>query len=158
MNKLIRIAGAAVLLCAAAGAFADATVTFADLDKMSDVPRNAQDRDSMQFVFREHLNHLSRQLPPGQALKVDFLDIDLAGEEFPRVAVQDIRVLKGQADWPRLHLRFSVEQDGRVLRSGESRLSDPGYMMGPNHYGQEAYSYEKQMLDTWFRKEVLQQR
>jgi hypothetical protein len=94
-------------------------------------------------------------LPAGQVLKVDVLDIDLAGEEFPHVAVQDVRVLKGQADWPRMHLRYSIEQDGKVVASGDSQLSDPGYLMGSNRYSQEAYGYEKQMLDEWFRKEVL---
>jgi len=158
MNKLVIAAGAAVLLSAASGALASATVRFVDIDKMSDMPRNAHDRDSMEFVFREHLNYLSKQLPAGQVLTVDFLDIDLAGEEFPHVALQDIRILKGRADWPRMHLRYSVEQDGKVVSSGESRLSDPGYMMGASHYGSEAYSYEKQMLDGWFRKEVLKHR
>lgn len=155
MNKLTYAGAAALLLLASAGAFAAATVTFVDVDKMSDVPRDAHKREDMQFVLREHFNYLSGQLPAGQVLKVDVLDIDLAGDEFPRVAVQDIRVLKGQADWPRMHLRYRIEQDGNVLASGDSQLSDPGYLMGVNRYGQDAYSYEKQMLDDWFRKEVL---
>lgn len=158
MNKIIHAAGAAMLLLVSASAFATATVTFVDIDKMADVPHDARKREDMQFIFRQHLSQLSEQLPAGQVLKVDFLDIDLAGEEFPRVAVQDVRVLKGQADWPRMHLRYSIEQDGKVVGSGESNLSDPGYLMGSNRYGQDAYSYEKQMLDDWFRKEVLKRR
>jgi hypothetical protein len=125
---------------------------------MSDVPRDFHDRENMQFLFREHLNMLSEKLPAGQVLKVDFLDIDLAGDEFPRVAVRDIRVLKGQADWPRLHLRYSVERDGQVVASGEAKLSDPNYLMGANRYNRDLYSHEKQMLDDWFRKDILKQR
>ncbi|MGW8391953.1 DUF3016 domain-containing protein [Pseudoduganella sp. HUAS MS19] len=155
MNKLIH---AALLMLVSASAAATATVTFADIGKMTDVPHDYRKRDDMQFLFREHLNRLSEQLPPGQVLKVDFLDIDLAGDEFPRVAVHDIRVLRGQADWPRMHLRYSVEQGGTVVASGESKLSNPGYLMGMNRYDRDLYGHEKQMLDEWFRKEVLKQR
>jgi hypothetical protein len=155
MNKLIYAGAAAVLLLVSASAFAAATVNFVAIDKMTDVPRDAHKREDMQFALREHFNRLAEQLPAGQVLKVDILDIDLAGEEFPRVSVQDVRVLKGQADWPRMHLRYSIEQDGKVIASGESQISDPGYLMGSNRYNTEAYPYEKQMLDDWFRKEVI---
>jgi len=155
MNKLILVGAAAVMLLVSASAFATANVTFVGLGKMTDVPHDFHKREDMQFALREHFNRLSEQLPAGQLLKVDVLDIDLAGEEFPRVSVQEIRVLKGQADWPRMHLRYSIEQDGRPVTSGDSEISDPGYLMGSNRYSQEAYGYEKQMLDDWFRKEVL---
>src|SRR6185369_8906196 len=155
MNKLIQASAAAVLFIATASAFAAATVNFVNVDKMTDVPRDFHKREDMQFALREHFNRLSEQLPAGQVLKVDILDIDLAGEEFPRVSVQDVRVLKGQADWPRMHLRYSIEQDGKVVASGESQLSDPGYLMNGNRYNTDAYPYETQMLDDWFRKEVL---
>jgi len=158
MNKLILVGAAAVMLLVSASAFATANVTFVGLDKMTDVPHDFHKREDMQFALREHFNRLSEQLPAGQMLKVDVLDIDLAGEEFPRVSVQEIRVLKGQADWPRMHLRYSIEQDGRPVASGDSEIADPGYLMGSNRYSQEAYGYEKQMLDDWFRKEVLKRR
>ena len=144
-------------MAASGSALASATVTFVDIGKMTDVPHDYQKREDMQFLLREHLNLLSEKLPAGQVLKVDFLDIDLAGEEFPRVAVRDIRVLKGQADWPRMHLRYSIEQDGKLVASGESKIADPGYLMGSNRYDRDLYGHEKQMLDDWFRKEVLKQ-
>jgi hypothetical protein len=155
MNKLIVSAAAAALLLATAdSAGAAPTVVFVDVDKMSDVPHGLRERENMEFLFREHIGLLAEKLPAGQTLKVEFLDIDLAGDEFPRVAVRDVRVLKGQADWPRLHLRYSVEQDGRVVTSGERRLADPNYMMSVNRYGRDLYSHEKQMLDDWFRKDI----
>ena len=137
---------------------AAATVTFADTGKMTDVPHNFRDRENMEYQFREHLDQLAAKLPAGQELKVDFLDIDLAGDEFPRVAVQNIRVLKGQADWPRLHLRYSIEQDGRVVSSGERQLANPSYLMTVNRYGSDMYSHEKQMLDDWFYKDIQPRR
>jgi len=65
-----------------------------------------------------------------------------------------VRVFKDRADWPRIHLRYSIEQDGKVLRSGESEVSDPNYMMGINRYSNDVYRYEKKLLDAWFRKEI----
>jgi hypothetical protein len=158
MNKLIHAAAATLLLIASVSANATATVAFIAIDKMTDVPRDYHDRENMQFLFREHVQQLSEKLPAGQVLKVDFLDIDLAGDEFPRVSVRDVRVLKGQADWPRIQLRYSIERDGAVVASGEAKLSDPNYLMGLNRYGRDLYSHEKQMLDEWFRKDVLKQR
>ena len=156
MSKFSRNAGLlAVCLAAAVGASAAATVTYVNPEKMTDVPRFASDRESMEMIFRDHLNGLAAKLPEGQQLKVEFIDIDLAGDVFPRVPLRDVRVLKGQADWPRMHLRYSVEQDGKVLRSGERELADPNYLMQTRMYTQDLYGHEKQMLDDWFRKEAL---
>ena len=156
MSKFIRKVGTvAVLLLACANASAAATVTYINSEKMTDVPRFSSDRESMEMIFREHLDLLASKLPAGQELKVEFIDIDLAGDVFPRVPVRDIRVMKGQADWPRMHLRYSIEQDGKVLRSGDRELSDPNYLMGSRSYNQDLYGHDKQMLDDWFRKEIM---
>jgi hypothetical protein len=151
----LKVAAATMLALAAAGASAEANVTYINTAEMTDVPRHYKDLETMEFTFTELLKQLSGQLPAGQVLKVEFLDIDLAGDVFPRVPVRDIRVTKGQADWPRIHLRYSIEQDGKVIRSGEKKLADPNYQQGINMYNQDLYAYEKQMLDTWFRNEIL---
>jgi hypothetical protein len=156
MKKLIHHAAMALALAAVSvSALAGVKVTFAPPEKMTDVPRDKPDRESMEFLFTEHLNKLASQLPAGQELKVEFTDIDLAGDVFPRVAVQNIRVMKGRADWPRLKIRYSVEQDGKVLRSGERELKDMNYQMSYHGFRNDIYGYEKQLLDDWFKKDVL---
>lgn len=145
---------AALLMAASSLASAGATVTYADFAKMIDVPRDQSDRESMQADLLEHFNTLAARLPAGQELKVEILNMDLAGDVFPRVAIRDVRVFKGRADWPRIELRYSIEQDGKVLRSGHSEVSDPNYMMGINRYSNDVYRYEKKLLDAWFRKEI----
>ena len=57
-----------------------------------------------------------------------------------------------------MHLRYSIEQDGQVIRSGEEKLADPNYQLGANMDQQDLYGYEKKMLDSWFRKEILPQK
>ena len=156
MNKLVhRAALAAAIAVASATASAAATVTYVNPDKMSDVPRYQGDRESMEADLLEHFNKLAAKLPAGQQLSVEILDIDLAGEVFPRVAIRDVRVYKGRADWPHIHLRYKIEENGKVISSGESRLTDMNYQMGFNRYSSEIYRHEKQLLDDWFRKEVL---
>jgi hypothetical protein len=157
MKKLLRHTGVALaLLATGACASAAVTVTYVNTEKMTDVPRFAGDRESMEWIFKEHLEKLGKDLPAGQDLKVEFLDIDLAGDVFPRVPIQDVRVMKGRADWPRMTLRYSLEQNGQVLRSGEEKLANPNYQMGINMYKTDLYGYERQMLEDWFRKDVLQ--
>lgn len=156
MNKRMKVAALSVLLCASASsALAAATVTFSDTEKMSDVPRFQSDREWMVEVLTKHFDELSRRLPAGQELKVEVLDIDLAGEVFPRVAIRDVRVMKGRADYPRIHLRYRIEQDGQVVRSGEERITNMNYLNGFNRYSQELFAHEKQMLDDWFRKDLV---
>lgn len=156
MNKLIHYAALAVVsLVALANASAAATVTYVNPDKMTDVPRDQSDRESMEAELLEHFNKLSAKLPAEQVLRVEILDIDLAGEVFPRVAIQNVRVFKGRADWPHIHLRYSIEQNGKVLSSGERNLTDANYMMSFNRYRSEIFGHEKQLLDDWFRKDIL---
>ena len=71
--------------------------------------------------------------------------------------MHDIRVLKGGADWPVIKLRYSVESQGKVLRSGEARVADMSYLTHTNRYSSnEPLRYEKRMLDEWF-KSVLKE-
>ncbi|MET0267428.1 MAG: DUF3016 domain-containing protein [Duganella sp.] len=150
-RALITLAG----MTASAGAWAAVTVTYIDSEKMTDVPRFATERSAMEIEFREHLEQLGAKLPPEQNLAIEILDIDLAGDVFPKVAIRDVRVMKGMADWPRIKLRYRLEQNGQLLRSGEQELADPNYQMSINSYRNEMYGYEKQMLDDWFKKDLL---
>lgn len=158
MKPLALNIAAIALLLTSASALATATVSYIDTDRMTDVPRNHGELESMEQIFSQHLARLSEKLPAGQVLKVEFLDIDLAGDVFPRVAVRDVRVMKGQADWPRMHFRYSIEQDGKVIASGERKLQNPSYQQSVNLFGQELYGYERQMLEDWFRKDLLHTR
>ncbi len=149
------LAVASLMLAQAAIA---ANVSYVNPEKMTDVPRHQGDREAMEKIFTEHLATLEARLPKGQQLTVEVLDIDLAGDVFPRVAIQDVRVMKDTGDRPAMHLRYRIEQDGKVVSSGERELSSFGYLSTSNRYGTDLYAHEKQMLDDWFRKDVLPRR
>ena len=101
-------------------------------------------------VLADHIATWQDRLPAGQTLRVEVLDIDLAGE-IDHFHPQRIRVLGATADSPRLHLRFELRQVGRVLDAGEARLLDTGYLWRvAKRYEQRALHHERRMLDDWY--------
>lgn len=158
MNRVLQ--GAVLsgwLLLAAGAASAGATVTFTDPDKFADVPFSSVERQRVLEDLSGYITKLAGKLPAGQELKVEVLDIDLAGEVKPTTRGRDdLRILRGGADWPQIHLRYSLVQDGKVIKSGDERLADMTYMDHGAYMGREtSLRYEKQMLESWFRNKVL---
>lgn len=156
MNTLIRtLALAGVSALAASGATAgEATITFSHAENYADFPYMERDRELLLKDMADHFIKQAAKLPANQVLKVEVLDFDLAGDRklgynFPR----DFRVLRGQADWPSMQVRFSLTENGQVIQSGEERLRDMAYLQRINHYfSGDALRYEKLMVDDWFRE------
>lgn len=157
MNTVLRQAAVAGLVLLSAGsAMAGATVTYAQPDKFTDVPFQSVERERVLKALTEHFDKLAAQLPPGQDLKVEILDVDLAGELRHNFrGGQDLRVLNGGADWPHMHLRYTIEQGGKVIKSGDARLADMRYQHNHHRYGDGDFlRYEKTMLDNWFKETI----
>jgi hypothetical protein len=151
------LAAAALALGAAltaGAAHAGATVTYIEPDKFIDVPFSPIDRERVLKDLSEHFERLGRQLPAGQDLKVEVTELDLAGRiEHTRRTGNEIRLLTGGADWPRMHLRYTLTQDGKVVNSGEADLASLNYLNEINFYSSgESLRHEKQMIDEWFSK------
>jgi hypothetical protein len=156
MKTLHKIMLACSLFAGAASAVqAAVTVQFVNPENFEDVALSPRDRDDILRDFERHFAKLGQRLPPGQDLSVEVLDIDLAGRLQPsRAAMQDIRVLRGGADWPRMHLRYTLTSNGQVLRSGDVQLRNQMYLDRlPNYLSGDNLRYEKQMIDDWFYKE-----
>ena len=151
-----KMALAGLFALAAGSAGATVTVTYVQPDRFSDVPFVTADREDTLKTLSDHFTWLGSSLPPGQDLRIEVLDIDLAGRLIPNARMgRDLRVLRGQADWPRIDLRYSLEQNGQVLKSGEAQLSDMNYLNHTNRYFDgEALRYEKSMIDDWFEKTI----
>lgn len=154
LNKTVLAAVAALL--ATSAAFAQVSVSYVKPEDFTDVPRLGIDRERTLQQFTDYFKSLEKKLPAGQSLKIEVLDIDLAGRLYPRRAADEIRVMKGGADWPHMHLKYTLEQDGQVLRSGDEQLSDMNYQsrLGAQ-FDNDPLRYEKQMLDDWFNKTIV---
>lgn len=147
---------AAVMALPASAATAAATVSYVEPDRFTDVPFTPWERERVLKQLTAHFDKLGASLPAGQELKVEVLDVDLAGQTKPNFrGGQDLRVMNGGADWPHIHFRYSITEGGKVIKSGEEKLSNMQYLNRMNHYGNtELLRYEKQMLDDWFKQAV----
>ncbi len=148
------LALAALVLCSAGAASAAVTVTFAHPEKFRDMPFSPGDREDVLKALAEHFTELGKKLPPGQDLRIEVLDVDLAGELRPHFSGRDdIRILRGAADWPRIKLRYTLESNGQVISSGEEQLADMMYLNRlPRYADGESLRYEKRMIDDWFKQ------
>jgi hypothetical protein len=98
----------------------------------------------------------AQQLPPGERLDVEILDIERAGEyEYFFGPATDIRVMRDiYPPRMRLHVR-RTGADGRVIEEGERRISDIAYLTGPQPLSNtDPLRYEKRMIDRWVRREL----
>lgn len=157
MKQLLRHAVLATAMLAGAGAAtAGVNVTYAQPERFADVPWNERDRQALLQEINAHFAKLAKQLPPGQDLNIEVLDIDLAGYLRPtRWSMSEIRIVRGMADWPNMRLRYTVTQDGQVVKQGEDLVQNMGYTQRPNRYfDTDTLRYEKQMLDEWFRERI----
>lgn len=157
MNEAFKLGLLAAALAAAAGpalAVGSAQVTYVQPEKFADIGFGSLDRERTLLSLSQHIEALGKRLPDGQTLRVEVLDVDLAGEVWPGGA-RELRILRGRADWPHMTLRYAVLEGNRTVKSGEARLADMNYLFSPPRSTQNTdLPYEKRMLDNWF-KEVI---
>ena len=121
--------------------------------------RTAADEPTMRAI-RAHLEQLGQHyLRPNQVLKVGVLDIDLAGRFEPwHRRAYDVRIMR-DVTWPRMKLRYVLNQDGKVLAQGEETIRDMNYLTRSDlRYADGTLRYEKAMLDNWFRDRFVKGR
>jgi hypothetical protein len=149
-----------VLACATASAATAGTVDvrFVNSRLYADAGNAAWEEEANLQAIDRHLKARGqRWLPANHVLKVDVLDVDLAGAVRPFHGGAEIRVLRGGADFPRIHLKYTLEVDGKVERSGDEWLTDLNYtgrLTGER--SSESLHYEKRMIDEWFKARFLQ--
>jgi len=146
-----------ILLASAAGAQAAGTVqvSFVHPEKFADVRDSALRAEDNLANLQRHLEQIgARYTPDGQTLKIEVLDVDLAGEPRRGARPNDLRVLRGRADWPRIELRYTLEAPGAAPRTGQAKVADMAYLeRTPVYHSTEPLPYERRMLEDWFKDE-----
>ena len=162
MNSLRNLLGAGLAVAAGVASAATVSVTFVQPEKFTDAGRSrgmATQRElaELQQEIQQHLQGLAdRKLAASDTLKVEVLDVDLAGDfETNRLTrFSDVRVIRDIAS-PRITLRYTLKHGDRVMNGAEEQLSDLNFLHGFNHYsGGDRLRYEKPLLDKWFDKSV----
>lgn len=137
-------------------------VRWDDPARFSEIRRSGNPRAAARGAWvlqlAEHLRrHAGHQLPAGERLAVELVDIDRAGEYEPWHGIQyhDIRVVRDRYP-PRIVLRFSRSgADGRVLAHGERTLRDAAFLLHASGAGDgDPLRHEKAMLERWLAREL----
>ena len=149
--KPVRILAAIAAFAGAPVLAGTAEVRFAEPGRYADIGATHGEQVRNLEAIARHFDRLAQRLPANQVLRVEVVDVDLAGTQY---ALKP-RVLRNMADIPRLHLRYSVNAGGQVLASGEDHLSRLDYAGGIRSARSEAALYdEKRLLDEWFAQRI----
>lgn len=150
-------AAAAGLVCSAlaagpALAAGQVELRYTQPEQFTDIGLGHHDRSHNLRILGEHFTRLGQSLPEGQVLQLEVTDVDLAGRIEP-YRHQELRVLRGSTDWPRISLRYTLKAGGTILAQGEDHLSDMNYLF-PRHRKLEhqPLPYERRMLEAWFKE------
>lgn len=134
-------------------------VTFVNADRYSDASPHRylgpdRERDAVLAGLREHLQEIGRKwLVAGDTVKIEIVDVDLAGELRPRsVGGREIRVLSGSAV-PRIRLRYSVTRASGRQFAGEELLVG-GWQWTPPCLAPQTLCHERLLLSEWFAVRV----
>src|SRR5690606_32102279 len=109
------------LVAMSAAAQAAVTVNFVKPERFADEDfRSPVRRDGIVKEFDRYFHRLDkRYLKHGQTLKIDVLDIDLAGQYEPwRPRFYVVRIMRDITP-PHFKLRYTLRQGGKTLISGE---------------------------------------
>ena len=163
MNTRAVLAASWLLACSGmAAAGSGLSVTFVHPEGYADAAYGRAsggelERAEVQRDIELHLQRLAeRGLRMGQALRVEILEIDLAGqfEPFRFRPGSDVRIFR-DVSWPRLGLRYTLTIGGQVAESREEQLTDMDYLGSFNRYSRsDRLRYEKALLDAWFEKRI----
>jgi hypothetical protein len=158
-----RLIAASVLCIAAWSAAAEASVvvSFVQPERYRDasrdgVARPASPREPALLEIARYLERLGEQrLTAAQTLRIEVLNVDLAGEVNPmQASTPQTRVLRA-ASWPRIRLRYTLEEGGLVRAQGEETIVDMDYQShGSTISSSDPLRYEKAMLEDWFTRRV----
>jgi hypothetical protein len=149
-----------LVLGLATPAAAAVDISFSQPERFTDAGRgdSGEARRTVMQGIERFLQRLGRRwLQPGRTLRVEVLDIDLAGRYEPwRPLAFNLRAMRDVA-WPRIRLRYALADNGRVIATAEEDVTDLHYLLRPKvRLSRDPLRYEKAMLDDWFRSRFVE--
>ncbi|WP_337879293.1 DUF3016 domain-containing protein [Rheinheimera sp.] len=146
-----------VFCLATAAQAADIKVEYVDQKKFTDIKPSNEPKGSFEkrtlAGFDKIFADLAAKLPEGYLWKVKVTDIDLAGDVnymFTQTG-QDIRVIK-EIFSPRINFSYELlDSQQKVVLSEELKLRDMAFMSRSHLNRSQALSYEREMLERWFK-------
>ncbi len=151
--------GSGSALHAGEGPHGAVEVEFVNAEKFTDASersyRTRPDRNPNLRSLRKYLETRAvKHLAPGQNLKIEFTDIDLAGDFRPQIdpALHDVRLVTRLYP-PRLEFNYVLsDAGGATISSGHEKLRDIGFDMHSSGNSSDALRHEKRLLAKWMRE------
>ncbi len=140
-----------LLACGAAAVQAAGVVevSFKPPEQYVDAGRGVEGQRTLDQLG-SYFKSLGKRLPDGRVLKIDVTELDLAGDTRPTRRADDLRVMRGGADWPAMTLHWTLSDGGRTLQSRVERINDMNYLMNSMPGNDDPLYYEKHMIEKWF--------
>ena len=127
-------------------------VNFIAAARYADAGRNPAEATRNEATLAQFLQRLgARHLSPGRVLRIDVLDLDLAGTVRPGSGRGEVRVDKGGADGPRIRLHYALLDGGKVVASGDESLTDLDHLRRSDYGLADPLRHEKRLLQRWFQ-------
>lgn len=160
-TKFAMLVLTSLLILTSQSAFSQATidVQFIEPGKFTDAyprARRGSERElneSLEALKKMIVTSGNKLLKAGDELKMEVLDVNLAGDFPPTQRLSnEVRIMR-EIDWPSMKFRYTLKRGGKETK-GEATISDMAYLqVGPLCSG-EALCYERRMVEKWFRKEL----
>ncbi len=142
---------------AGGGAQAAVQVSYSDPGRFTDADRagGLMTAEGAVRSLAALVESLGRKLPPGADLLVEILDLDLAGRIAPELDPSGARRVFDRRTWPRIRLRFTLTESGRVVARGEELISWQDYLdRATARFAGDPLRFEKAMLTEWFETRI----
>jgi hypothetical protein len=133
---------------------ANIDIKWTDPDSYTDIrPGNNNRKHFREHTFKhfeKHFIKLASQLPEGQQLNIEVINVDLAGSTFYG-GINRIRVVSDMHP-PRLYFYYQLlNVDQSMMVEGKATLKNMGFMRSKAlRYSNDSLGHEKAMLDKWF--------
>ncbi len=143
------------LLIAPIATAATTTVKWTNPEKYRDIYPGEEHRKKFKAqvfsTLEQHFARLAASLPEGQRLSIEVTDLDLAGDVH-QGGIRRIRIIK-DLFFPRIQFAYQLTDGANnIIEADEINLKDMNFMHTASlRYHNERFSYEKRMLDDWFR-------
>jgi hypothetical protein len=136
------------------------TVAFVDPSFYTDAADSTGNSARTLLEIKRHLERLGdRYLQPKDSLRIEVLNVDLAGRpQTMRSMTWDVRVVTGDADWPRIELRYTLRSAAGLAQPVQETIVDRNYLrrVFEPEYASDPLQYEKRMLDHWFKARFVE--
>ena len=123
---------------------------YSDIDAGNEHKKHFKERTFKSF--EKHFTKLAESLPENQKLVLDITNVDLAGD-VNHGGMQRVRVVR-DIFFPRMEFTYQLlDADSVIVKSESVSLKDLGFLMHNGFkYRSKSLSYEKEMLDDWFKE------